>query len=515
MLATILFVIALNMLNSVEATFKYLNQNAESSSPNHLNFDISNDKVNLIEEEINIEENQNNTIIANNYYNSMQAKNRNQLQEQEQLPVQKEQQQQQPSMYATPQKKVLKFDELSNKLKQEALIDVFKIKLLELLDLDEAPSPQEFHINKNPVPEPIMREYNKLLKLSQENNHELKTSAYFSRRSRDKASEMSHDKELNLAEELIRFNSSIVQEVTLLPHKVRSKDDPANMYLNQNKIDWCNNNETKISNQELTVLSCFKFSLEQKEFILNDIKSAEMYIKLDITTINELLKLSAADNLDGISNLYLEVNGHLIKQFDLLKDNQNSNLFEYADIRDLIENVTMLSINLNHQKHYHHHQHKMTLRVRLLSLSSLTESFLSPLDNEQFLKLFANIDESVALHIKFGEQKPESKESHSRSKRQQQYLHSGSNDSSGNSRGRGHNSRYRSGHTKHHSKNYRDCADLRKIGQTPSNFSCCRETISFSMEQIGWSHWILSPKVIEYKYCRGGCVSKYLIFFLN
>lgn len=268
--------------------------------------------------------------------------------------------------------------------------------------------------------------------------------------------------------------------------------------MNQNN-DWCNNNKTH--NQGLTLLSCFKFSLEQKEFILNDIRSAEMYIKLELNTIKESLKLSKSDNINDLSYLYLEVNGHITKKIDLLRDNQNNlnYLFEYADTKSIIENIINLNLDLN-QKHHH----KMTLKVRLLCSSSLTASF-KPIDNEEFLRFFSNIDENVALHIKFGEQKPENRES-SRNKRQQ-WHNSGSNDSSG--RGRGHNNRHRTGQAKQHSKNYRDCADLRKLGHTASNFSCCRETISFSMEQIGWSHWILSPKVIEYKYCRGGCVSKY------
>jgi hypothetical protein len=231
-----------------------------------------------------------------------------------------------------------------------------------------------------------------------------------------------------------------------------------------------------------------------------------MYIKLEVNKLNEML-----EHLDEAAYLYVEVNGHLVKRIDLQRDYElESNcLFEYANVKEIIENVTSLNLNLN-QKHHlflnHQHHTKMSLRVRLLCSKSLTDSFSSN-QNEAFINLFNKIDENVALRIKFGELKPDSI-MHIRQRRQQQQQrwHSSSSDSS--SLNRGH-SRQRYGSSKHQSKNYRDCADLRRLGQTSANFTCCRETISFSMEQIGWSHWILSPKVIEYKYCRGGCISKY------
>lgn len=199
MLTTLLFIITLNLISPSESKFR------SDSERSHLNFDILNDKINLIEEEINMNENRNNTIITNSYHNSQQTK---------------------PKSRNTNvnARNSLQFDELSAKLKQEALIDVFKIKLLELLDLDEAPSPKDFNININPVPEPIMREYNKLLKLSHDSiqNSDSKSPALFSRRMRDKSE---HDKtsEFDTVDELIRFNSSIIQDITLLPHKSNFK----------------------------------------------------------------------------------------------------------------------------------------------------------------------------------------------------------------------------------------------------------------------------------------------------
>ena len=290
---------------------------------------------------------------------------------------------------------------------------------------------------------------------------------------------------------------------------MKSKDDPAYVYSNQYN-DWCSSS-TFNQTAGLTLLSCFKFSLEQKEFLFNDIKSAEMYIKLELSKMNELL-----EHFDEAAYLYVEVNGHLVKRIDLHRDYEieSSWLFEYANVKEIIENVTSLNLNLNQKHHFflnHLHHAKMSLRVRLLCSKSLTDSF-APNQNEEFLSLFNKIDENVALRIKFGELKPATnvpiRQRRQQQQQQQQRWHSSSSDSSNNSLNRGQ-SRQRHSSTKHQSKNYRDCAELRKLGQTSSNFTCCRETISFSMEQIGWSHWILSPKVIEYKYCRGGCISKY------
>lgn len=188
-----------------------LNSCAAISS--NLNFDMKNSRLNILKEEINMNENKNNnTNTLNNYYNGMQQQ---QLQ-------QKAENNMKMRANAMNAKKILKLDELSNKLKQDALIDVFKIKLLELLDLDEAPKLQDIDINKSPVPEPIMREYNKLLRMSQLDDQAYessspKTSAFFSRRYRDKSEEKSHEFDAN--DEHIRFNSSLVQEVTLLPHR--------------------------------------------------------------------------------------------------------------------------------------------------------------------------------------------------------------------------------------------------------------------------------------------------------
>lgn len=123
-----------------------------------------------------------------------------------------------------------------DKIKREVLIDAFKLKLLKLLDLDEAPSPAQVNISRDQIPEPIIKEYEKLLK--QQNGGKSgragSRGAGFYRRSRDMPSKSMHhneadssplppvqDEENEIEEENIRFNGSIVQQLTLLPKKCK------------------------------------------------------------------------------------------------------------------------------------------------------------------------------------------------------------------------------------------------------------------------------------------------------
>jgi hypothetical protein len=100
-------------------------------------------------------------------------------------------------------------------INKKALIDAFKIKLLKLLDVEAAPSPLEVNITRTPIPEPVIREYNKLVKMSKaESNRKYFHS--LNRGSRD-MSLRSHENELE--DESVRFNGSVVQQITLLPAK--------------------------------------------------------------------------------------------------------------------------------------------------------------------------------------------------------------------------------------------------------------------------------------------------------
>ena len=61
--------------------------------------------------------------------------------------------------------------------------------------------------------------------------------------------------------------------------------------------------------------------------------------------------------------------------------------------------------------------------------------------------------------------------------------------------------------SKHH-KQFYDCEEVRNSGnQIPPN-KCCRESITISIKDIGWSNWIIRPETIDFKYCRGVCTGK-------
>jgi len=112
------------------------------------------------------------------------------------------------------EKNTLEFSD-NEVINKKALIDAFKMKLLKLLDVEAAPSPLEVNITKNPIPEPVIREYNKLVKMSKaESNRKYFNS--LNRGSRD-MSLRSHENELE--DDSVRFNGSVVQQITLLPAK--------------------------------------------------------------------------------------------------------------------------------------------------------------------------------------------------------------------------------------------------------------------------------------------------------
>jgi len=229
------------------------------------------------------------------------------------------------------------------------------------------------------------------------------------------------------------------------------------------------------------------FTLEQSEFNKYDIDLAKLYMKLNANDLNVLLSvLDLSENeSDSEVNLYVEVNDKLVKKINLIQylkslnrdlDNffdvfakQSRPHFEQVDIKEIIESELSKANDENHQSF---------IKVRIFYKSKIDNFTNADLKLSDALE---NFNDNVALNVKFGEPLPTPK----RMKR----------------------SLRKRGLKK--SKNYQECSDLRRLsGSSSKSLSCCRETISFSMEQIGWSHWILSPKVIEYKYCRGGCSCK-------
>jgi hypothetical protein len=119
------------------------------------------------------------------------------------------------------------------KLKRDALIDTFKIKLLKLLDIEKAPNAAEVNIKKEQIPEPIMREYERLMKQSEKPPKRASSSGsgnQLGRKSRDMLNPYSNDAQADMEEEQlsneleedqVRFNGSMVQQLTLLPKKCK------------------------------------------------------------------------------------------------------------------------------------------------------------------------------------------------------------------------------------------------------------------------------------------------------
>lgn len=137
--------------------------------------------------------------------------------------------------------------------KSAVMIDAFKMKLLKLLELDKAPEPNEINLNENPIPEPILRELMQLGESRRRRRHQNPSaeSSFFESRFRSKRSLSSssdfiddfndgddddqvynvhsdikqHDSDEEDDEneiesnESVRFNGSVVQQVTLLPKK--------------------------------------------------------------------------------------------------------------------------------------------------------------------------------------------------------------------------------------------------------------------------------------------------------
>jgi hypothetical protein len=292
--------------------------------------------------------------------------------------------------------------------------------------------------------------------------------------------------------------------------------------------------------QGFTLLNCLYFPLTQNEFRLKDIKTSNIFLKLDMKKIKNLIMINVDsdeseldDNLD--TDLYVQVNNKLVRKLKLIdllnnkkneilndeneqnsktvsdknsnnennddsedininnteeaeinmnenihKSKDNDNLIERIDIKNILEEELVNKLEYSHSNQQ---DSLPTINIRFFiktQLMSLIDSSNTKID--ELNMHFSKINENVALHVKFGDFLP----NNSLKQRSKRHSIKKSNKL----------------------KNYRDCSELRRHGYTSNNYTCCRETISFSIEQIGWSHWILSPKIIEYKYCRGGCYGR-------
>ena len=121
------------------------------------------------------------------------------------------------------QLKMLKRREEIERIKSETLIDVFKTKILKLLNVEQVPSPTEINIAHNSIPEPILKEYHRLIRVSRmERNKRYNLKNKFpteTRGSRDLESDESELEQEDFVDEAVRFNGSVVQKIMLLPNK--------------------------------------------------------------------------------------------------------------------------------------------------------------------------------------------------------------------------------------------------------------------------------------------------------
>ena len=397
---------------------------------------------------------------------------------------------------------------LTEHQKKEALIQVFKMKLLELLGVDNVPSPSEVNVANVTIPEAILKQFkilednkNNRIKSGQVVKYRLKS--WHSRALRDKPNvteiriDQTESHEEDEASYYKRFNSSIVDQVTLVTNKIHDKSTDS----------WCDEKIFNNKKQELKPLDCFKLALTQAEFHTATIQSAKIYFKLD--KMNQSIYKSSG-SMHKHAYVYIEANGYLVKRFDLLKLlNVGDNIygyeepFKHVEIKDILREVLASD---------HDNDEYAVKAASMLKIRFLIRDDLLKLNHEAGNGLITS-NENLGLNVKFGDALDSNRDKVKHYKMDPHRHHHIHHDRIKRDEHSANGSRAPVQH-KNATKQFKatkDCDDLRRAGYTSSNLTCCRETIKFSIEQLGWSHWILSPKVIEYKYCRGGCLSKYLM----
>lgn len=345
------------------------------------------------------------------------------------------------------------------KIKHQAIINSFKAKMISLLGIKMMPDSVFVSNMTNLLPEPIVKDEHYLNKIRSNSmsrkvrNKEIKNYVYYETKSADDT------------DDLNSLNGSIIQQMTLLPEKLEDQ--------------WCNEllmdmgpsrHRHHHRRTSFVTINCMSFDLSKnKEFNENEITSANLYIRINL---NKHL------NYDFATHIYLEVNGILIKRINLIKldDNEQETdrygfaakepVFESADVRKIVKEL--LARN----------------KEPLIKIKVLFKNDFIDADVAKLREIFSDLNENTALHVKFGPAKNSKKFS-------KRNIHNKKQNSSQNQ------------------NSFKDCSELRRSGFESSNFSCCRESFPISMEEIGWSHFIIEPKIIEYKYCRGSCLCKF------
>ena len=151
--------------------------------------------------------------------------------------------------------------------------------------------------------------------------------------------------------------------------------------------------------------------------------------------------------------LYIEANGVLVKKIDLMAvkyiREKSANDFHHEQIKHIITEILNMA-------------RKPELRIRLLAGPDLIDQVDSIKDLK---RLFANMDEKIALNVKFSNLPTPPASNHYRRKRNTDNKNSSSKQQQ-----------------QHHYKTTLECNDLRKSGYTSANYTCCRETLSVTME---------------------------------
>ena len=132
---------------------------------------------------------------------------------------------------------------------------VFKVKLLELLGVDEVPN--VFDFDKSQIPEAIYKHavHSNKVGLHKDVYKRVKNGKILRHRIRKNRRENANED--NDDDEHIRFNSSITKEITLFTQQLDETNKSA---------DWCHQASYNARYDTLVPLKCFKFNIDQDVF---------------------------------------------------------------------------------------------------------------------------------------------------------------------------------------------------------------------------------------------------------
>jgi hypothetical protein len=377
---------------------------------------------------------------------------------------------------------------LNENPKRMELINAFKLKLLELLDLKQIPNVNSIELN---VPEPAMQEYARIV---QEDKNK-KTNEMSTQNDEDSTWYNKLAKTIITSDtsknENIRFKSSFIQEINMFARK--SNDD-----------SWCTKND-----KNLKALSCLQFELRQNEFFDYDLDEALLYFKLN------------RQQLLNLNYLFVSLNGRIVKKFELTKLSNNE-LYEHVDLKDIItENI--LDTYYKESKFANSDPSQVYPRIDIKILTTRN----TPVQNG----LYDELNRQSMLSIRFGDRSVKQLElqlqchlSRFANTKYCTYFSPDSNSTTARTRrlsawlphiDQNKNSQTQAKQTQQSdtdptkSSNILSFVECDQIDSTPIAVKrCCRETIRIKVEELGWQNWIAEPREFDFKYCRGTCSCK-------